>query len=56
MQNAHEERLGLLCQLAATECDPEKLIELVRDINKLVDEKRKRLVGADTEEVDGNCG
>jgi hypothetical protein len=46
MQAALEERLGLLCQLAANECDPQKLIELVREINKLVEEKRKRLIGA----------
>ena len=45
MQDAREERLGLLCQLAANERDPQKLIELVREINKLVEGKRKRWIG-----------
>jgi hypothetical protein len=54
MQDAQEERLGLLCQLVANERDPQKLIELVREINKLVEGKRKRLIGMDTKEVDGN--
>jgi hypothetical protein len=57
MQNAQEERLRLLCQFAANEHDPQKLIELVRQINQLVEEKHKRLIGADTkEEVDDNFG
>jgi hypothetical protein len=56
MQDAQEEQLGLLCELAANERDPQKLIELVRGINNLVDEKRKRLSGADTKDVDGNFG
>jgi len=56
MQEAQEERLGLLCQLAANEQDPQKLIELVRQINELVEQKHKRSIGADTKEVDGNSG
>jgi hypothetical protein len=56
MPDALEERLGLLCQLAANESDSQKLIELVSEINTLVEQKRKRLIGADTEEVDGNFG
>lgn len=48
MQNAHEERLGLLCQLAANERDPQKLVKLVSEINKLVEEKRKHPTSDDT--------
>lgn len=48
MQDAQDERLGLLCQLAADERDPEKLIKLVREINELVQEKHKRSTSADT--------
>jgi hypothetical protein len=56
MQDAQDERLLVLCQLAANEQDPQKLIEVVRQINELVEGKRKRLIGADTKEVDGNSG
>ena len=48
MQDAQEERLGLLCQLAANEHDPQKLIELIREINKLVETKHNHAVSADT--------
>jgi hypothetical protein len=56
MQDAQEERLRLLCQFAANEHDPQKLIELVRQINELVEEKRKRLIGSGTNKEDGNSG
>ena len=32
-----------LCQQASVEQDPEKLMELVREINRLLDEKEQRL-------------
>ena len=32
-----------LCALAAVEQDHEKLLELVKEINRLLDEKEKRL-------------
>jgi hypothetical protein len=50
MQDAQEERLGLLCKLAANEQNPQKLIELVRGINKLLEEKRKKSNGAGANE------
>jgi len=50
MQDALEERLGLLCQLAGNEPDPQKLIELVKEINRLIEEKHKRSIGADTKQ------
>jgi len=40
MQDALEKRLGLLCQLAANERDSQKLLDLVREINELVEAKR----------------
>jgi hypothetical protein len=32
-----------LCERAASEQDPEKLMELVREINRLLEEKERRL-------------
>jgi hypothetical protein len=32
-----------LCAQAAVEQDPQKLLELVREINRLLDEKQERL-------------
>jgi hypothetical protein len=32
-----------LCEQAATEQDPDKLMELVREINRLLEEKESRL-------------
>jgi hypothetical protein len=40
VQDGQEERLRLLCQQAANEHDSQKLLELVREINKLIDTKR----------------
>lgn len=37
------ERWKVLAALAAAEQDPEKLVELVRQINELLDEKERRL-------------
>ena len=38
-----KERWKELCELASVEQDPQKLLELVRQINELLDEKFKRL-------------
>ena len=40
MQDVHEERWRILCLQASTEKDPEKLLELVIEINCLLEEKR----------------
>jgi hypothetical protein len=37
------ERWMQLCEMAATEQDPDKLIELIREINDLLEAKRARL-------------
>ena len=42
MQDATEERVKRLCQQAACEQDAKKLIELVGEINRLLEEKRRR--------------
>jgi hypothetical protein len=41
----NEERWKLLCELAAKEQDPQKLLELTREINSLLLFKQKRLNG-----------
>ena len=43
MQGEKKERWMELCQLAAVEQDPKKLIELVQQINELLEEKERRL-------------
>lgn len=37
----NEERWRQLCALAAVEQDPQKLMELVREISRLLEEKQK---------------
>ena len=39
----NEERWKLLCELAANEQDPQKLLELTREINQLLLHKQNRL-------------
>ena len=41
----NDERWKQLCELAAKEQDPQKLIELTREINKLLLFKQNRLSG-----------
>jgi len=41
------ERWRKLCEQAAVEQDPEKLLELADEINRLLDEKEQRLRGDD---------
>jgi hypothetical protein len=43
MQGETGERWKLLCEQAAKEQDPTKLIELVREINNLLEAKQARL-------------
>jgi len=50
MQDAKEERLKMLCELAANERDVEKILESVQEINNLVETKRNRSTGKDTKE------
>jgi hypothetical protein len=48
MQDGKEERLKMLCELAANEPDSQKLLELVREISEQIEEKRKHSVSADS--------
>lgn len=50
MQDAQEDRLKMLCELAGNERDIQKLLELVHEINNLVEAKRNRSIGTDTKE------
>jgi hypothetical protein len=45
MQGEKKERWMSLCERAAQEQDPEKLILLVHEITRLLDEKQERLTG-----------
>jgi len=43
MQGPKKERWYLLCQQAAVEQDPDKMLDLIKEINDLLEEKEKRL-------------
>jgi hypothetical protein len=43
MQGENGERWRMLCEQAATEQDPVRLMELVREINRLLEQKEERL-------------
>jgi hypothetical protein len=45
MKNATGESWKTLCEQATTEQDPKKLLELIREINRLLEEERFRLYG-----------
>lgn len=47
MQGETKERWLLLCEQAAVEEDAERLLELVKEINRILEEKEKRLTGKD---------
>ena len=44
MQGEAKERWMLLCEQASTEQNPEKLLELMREINNLLEAKRTRII------------
>jgi hypothetical protein len=52
MQGPTKERWQLLCEQAASEQDPKKLLELVREINELLSAKQKRLDAKQHQEAD----
>ena len=43
MRGETKERWKELCELATIEQDPEKLFELIREVNRLLEEKRARV-------------
>ncbi len=48
MQGANKERWWMLCEQAANERDPKRLMELVKEINDLLGKKQDRLDHAAT--------
>ena len=55
MQGPKRERWFQLCQQAAVEHDPVKMLELITEINNLLEEKEKRLdAGRKTKSDDGD--
>ena len=54
MQGASRERWRKLCRQAETEEDPEKLIEIFRDIICMLDQKASCLFAAQIEEEVGS--
>jgi hypothetical protein len=50
MQGEANERWMQLCQRATTEQDPEQLLELIREINNLLEEKHARLASEEAGE------
>jgi len=45
LPHVNDELWKSLCEEASTEQDPERLLELVQEINRLIDEKRLGLHG-----------
>jgi hypothetical protein len=43
MLREHNEKWKNLCQLASVEQDPAKLMDLIREINRLLEEKEQRI-------------
>jgi hypothetical protein len=43
MQGETKQRWEELCEQAATEQDPDKFLELIREINRLLEERRSNL-------------
>jgi len=43
MQGANQERWRELCEQASVEQDPDKLLELVKEINRLLEDKKAPL-------------
>ena len=50
MQGEAKERWMLLCEQASTEQNPEKLLELMREINNLLEAKRTRVIALQEQE------
>jgi hypothetical protein len=51
MQDEQRERLKMLSKRAANEYHPQKLIELIQEINKLLSEERRHSIGDETVDV-----
>jgi hypothetical protein len=49
MQGPSQERLKLLCEQAAVEKNPDRFLKIIREINDMLEAKRARLCGMDTD-------
>lgn len=49
MQDSQKERWQILCEQAAVEQDPQKLLSLTREINELLKQREKRVSGTRTQ-------
>jgi hypothetical protein len=56
MQGATQERLKVLCEQAATEKDPDKFLEIIREINDMLELQRVRLSAANADRKASNDG
>lgn len=56
MQQIRDDEWRELCRAAAVEPDPKKLIELVTEINRQLEERDKNLRAASKKRKDGNQG
>ena len=52
MKGEVKERWMRLCEQAALEQDPEKLMQLVVEINRLLEEKEQRLIRASQQQAE----
>ena len=52
MKGEAKERWMRLCEQAALEQDPEKLMQLVGEINRLLEEKEQRLIRASQQQAE----
>jgi hypothetical protein len=52
MQGEKKERWMELCEQAANEQDSAKLLKLVTEINRLLDEKSKRIAGKESTKME----
>jgi hypothetical protein len=52
MQGQQKERWRELCQLAAQEQHPERLMELVTEINRILEQEEQRRVAARKQEAE----
>jgi hypothetical protein len=56
MQGQQLERWRDLCELAAHEQGPERLIELVAEINRILEQKEQRLIAARKQQAGSSSG
>ena len=54
IQGQQKERWKELCELAAQEQNPERLMELVAEINRLLEQKEQRLIAARNRSAQGS--